>query len=341
MSVLEGIDIVPSAATARFEIVGIPRGPAEAALLRDSEIAGALARLDSRRITVNNRLALDAAALAEHLVSLDEGAVAYLRWANVVVSFSGEEARRLTTAATAARTRPLDFLRSFCLAADARLAEPRRGSALDTEPLLAEAAGRRELMLRVRDATDAIEGAEQSLAIELRSFRASAVNALHRPPGIHRSGGGRLVETVLASIVGTLTLACLSGGVGRLPLLVESSLAAALATAAILLLEGTFVLPWTPYEGVSRAFVPMSFGWGVAVSLVSRLAASPMPSPASTAEAPSVANVSAHGPRTERELEVDPSAIRSTTPVRTRSNPDVSHPRNTLPFFPKTRTARR
>jgi len=343
---LDGVDVIPSADAGRFEIVRPTPDSRFDLIERHPEIARAFARLETRTHTVNNTLALSAERLLDHLIALDGGALAYFKWSDLVLAFHGDEAFRLTRAAREAEAHPLSFLRVFCAVGDERLTEPHHRADLDPGPLVTEAAARRELMLHLRDVLDTLDSAEAQLAAEVRQFHDASTLALRATPGIQRRGWARLAEAVLAGLLGAFASLTFGGAARHVPLGVTASLAAALATAALLVLEGTRVLPIDPAFGVSREFVPLGFAMGIAAALLSWL-----PPVGRTAVAPPHALPPAPpGPRSERELEVDRAAPASVpkAPVAPAPTPaaepiqpiEPAAPERrpeTLPFFPKRR----
>ncbi len=314
---LAGVRAAPSPETGRLEVTGLPSPHADpAGLLTVPAIENGAARLREEVDAVNGSLTLRLRDVTRRLERADDGSFAALHVGGWLVPFYGRDASLLLSLEGEADDRPWDALQDLLRVLETRLEAP---PALDDAD---DPARRRELTRFFRETGDGGRDAEATVAAAVDAFRADARETLRAAEGpFRRRGAGRLLETVLAALLGAAVRAAVRrrpGGVGRVAPL---AVAPVLAVGLVLALERTPVLAAGPLTGTPLRFLPLAFMVGfvteailVVASRLDRLfvpdpapvvaAAPATPLPAPAARRPEVPAVSG------RETEVPASADR-------------------------------
>jgi hypothetical protein len=265
----------------------------------------------------------DLAALATRISSRVEtfpNGTAGLRAAGRVAVFHGVAAAHLSALAAAGRERPWGVLSQVGQSLALRLESPGR---LDD---LGESAERQAMARLHREIDEALLAAERIAAEAVEQFRREAAAIPGEAAGpFRRRGPGRILEIVLAALLGGLLREGGQTARGRSQPRSVLFLAPVLATGTVLLLEGSRLLPVYPLEGVSRLFLPLSLALGIAtgplLEALTRLGRSPDPVPIPS---PSAARPAAPPPAAAGRDKPPPAPAGRAEPAR-------------LPFFPRRR----
>jgi hypothetical protein len=337
---VESIRVAASPVSGRYEIRGgAAPGPESAALHALPDAAAARARQESQVRAVNDDLALRADRIAGRIELFPEEGVTGLRVSGLIVPFYDNDAGRLAAARKSGRERPVEAITNAVEILEARLSEPQ--VLLGPE----DTVRRRDLTRLARDLRDALTAAELRNREAVERFRAETEDAAGRAGGpFHRRGPLRIVEIVLAAALAATLRAAARGRRpdDAPPLALTLSATAAVATAAILLLEGTDLLPVDPVTGTALRFVPLAAVIGLLTAAAlerewnggepaARTDRRPAEAdaPAAPAAPEAVEGTPPAPPLTERELP-DPPA--SPPPREIPSRPPPASP-DRLPFF--------
>jgi hypothetical protein len=206
----------------------------------------------------NDDLALLAAGIAGTVEAFPEDGVTGIRLGGLLVPFYDRDADRLAAARETARTRPWESLRTVVAVLRGRLSEPQKGF------LLEDSTQRRDLTRMLREVEDSLEDGEGRVRQAMERFRADNLEAAGRAERpFLRSGRGRILEIILAALLGATLAEALRRRPSRISPLITLAFSPVLASAVVLLLEGSSVLPVDPLRGISLGFLPISFSIGL------------------------------------------------------------------------------
>jgi len=258
---VESVRVAASPASGRYEVQGGAAPGAESAALSElPDAAAARARLESSVRAVNDDLALRADRVSGRIELFPEEGITGLRVSGLIVPFYDNDAGRLAALREHGRDRPVEALTNAVEILEARLSEP--------QPVLGpeDTVRQRDLTRLARDLRDALADAEARNREATERFRTETVAAARRAGGpFHRRGPLRIAEIVLAAMLAATLRA--AAGARRTddapPLWLTLSAAAAVATAGVLLLEGTDLLPVDPVTGTALRFLPLAAGLGL------------------------------------------------------------------------------
>lgn len=333
------VRVGPSSDSGRFEIYGLPtpdEDPTDLFALGD--VRAASARLESTVRWGNEQLAVGAERVAGRIEIFPDEGVSGIRIPGSIVPFYDHEADRLARVLRVGKERPYEALEIVAAILDARLSEPQEGI------LLEDSVRRRDLTRLLREVTNVIDETVTRNERGLAEFREELVAAARRVEGpFRRRGPLRILEIVLASLLGATLRESLRRGRSELPDWLAVSFAPVFAVLVVLLLEGTVWIPVHPITGTAPRFIAIALVLGFSASAVlvgaSRLhllvgasgepperepdaAAAPPPSPAPRPPAPAPAPPP--GPPSEREIVED-------------APPPQPESADRLPFFRKRR----
>jgi hypothetical protein len=341
---LESIRVRSSPITGRFEIVPDPDdamrgvwGPRNPHFeVPASRLAGAVSEANDGLSEIGSRIAARVEAFPDRSAAF--------RVSGLLVPFYGRSAELLVEARDTAGDRPRIALSTIAEILETRLGEPRDDLVLEDTTRL------RDLTRTVREIRDAIGDSGASLVGALDDFRLGASEIARRASGpFQRRGPGRILEIVLAAMIGAALHGVLRPRSPPANPLLPLTFAPALAAAVLLSLEGTPFLPVDPVQGLTLAFLPAALviGYGGAAAFPSRVSrietevsaaapsaerspaskpVSPAGTPAPDSPAPRVApappspSVRESPARSEREVPEDPG-LRTGREPRTPTTP--------------------
>jgi len=337
---LDALRVVASSGSGRFEVRGFPaEGGDVTGLFHRAEAVTGRARLEAVVATGNEDLARVAEHIGTTVEVFPEEGVTGIRLSGAIIPFYDRDADRLAQARREGAERPRAALEAVAEILDARLSEPQEGFVLE------DSVRRRDLTRLLREVQEALRGTQAANDSALAELRSDLLDAALRSEGpFRRRGPLRVMEIVLASLLGAALRESLRRRSADPPGWLAIPFAAPLATTCILLLEGTPALPVDPLAGTAARFIPFAFGVGfLTPGLLAGLArleirlrrpeppAPPPPAPreraAAAASTPAHRPPEAETPRSEREIPED-EGIRPAPPA------PLPTPQR-LPFLPR------
>lgn len=255
---IEALRVIPSRESGRYEVCGFPTASHDVTgLFRRPEAVAGRARLDTVISMGNQRIATAAERVARTFVVFPDEGVTGIRTSGTIIPFYDHDADRLALASREAAERPREALCAVAEVLDARLSEPPEGFELE------DSVRRRDLMRLLREVQEAmrdVEAVNDSATARLQRDLGEAARRAEGP--FRRRGPLRVAEIVLASLLGAALRQAVRPRSGPFPTWLGLAFAPPLATAAVLLLEGTAALPIDPLAGTAPRFIPYAFGIG-------------------------------------------------------------------------------
>jgi hypothetical protein len=255
---LADVRAAPSPTTGRLEVTGLPTADRDPAGLLSVPVvrAGAL-RLSEEVEAVNGALTLRVQEASRRLERAEDEDLVALNVAGWLIPFYGRDASKLLGLEERAEERPWEAVRDLLRLVETRLELPPELSDAD------DPARRRELTRFFRELGDAGRDAEASVASAVDAFRADTRDTLQETQGpFRRRGHGRLLEVVLAALLGAAVRAAVRRGPWHLGWAPTLAVAPVLGVGIVLALERTPLLPVNPLTGTPLRFLPMAFAVG-------------------------------------------------------------------------------
>jgi hypothetical protein len=345
---VESVRVAAAPGSGRWEVQGgAPPGPEAAALYGLPDAAAARARLESAVAAANDDLSLVADRVGGRIELFPEEGVTGLRVSGLIVPFYDNDAGRLAAVRDRGRQRPVEALTNVAEILDARLSEPQTLTGLD------DTIRNRDLTRLARDVRDALDESALRTRTAAERFRRETADAARRAGGpFHRRGRMRVAEIALAAVLAAALRAAARGrrSTEAPPLALTLSAAAAVAVAAVLLVEGTDLLPVDPVTGTALRFLPLAaaIGFLTAAGLErewnggdgegsGRRGSEPPAATQPERPVPAAAASEAKGPapRTERRPNLAPPSSERELPEETEARPPRGSdlPPDRLPFF--------